>query len=149
MAEPTPDLAGYERAQVNLRARLGQDVPFFIPTATVWPPGVPVDDDGVPIDPSVHPLASGFASASVRCSVANRPIRGQGMLIPQTTDTAIGIESHSMLLLVMGKDQFDENGIDNATECEVFKERYKIEDAQPDQVGPGEVQRMQLFVERM
>jgi hypothetical protein len=146
---PTPDLEGYEEAQANLRAQLGQVVPFFIPTATVWPPGVPLDAAGEPIDPSIPPLASGYASAAVTCSVANRPIRGQGMLIPQTEDVAIGIASHSMLLLIMSKAEFDDNGIDAATQCEVFGKRYKIEAVQPDQVGPGPVQRMQIFVERM
>lgn len=149
MAESTPDLEGYVAAQANLRAKLGQVVPFFTPTTTVWPPGVPLGDSGEPIDPAVAPLASGFASAAVTCSVANRPIRGQGMLIPQTEDVAIGIASHSMLLLVMSKDDFDDNGIEAAIQCEVFGKRYKIEAAQPDQLGPGEVQRMQIFVERM
>lgn len=144
-----PNLEGYLDAQSRLRAAMGQVVPFFTPTASVWPPGTPLADNGEPIDPAVAPLASGFASAAVTCSVANRPIRGQGMLIPQTQDVAIGIAAHSMLLLVMSKEDFDNNDIEEATQCEVFDKRYKIEAAQPDQLGPGKPQRMQLFVERM
>jgi hypothetical protein len=146
--EPTPDLEGYVGAQERLRAQFGQEVPFFTPTTTVWPSGVPVDASGVPIDPSVAPLASGFASAAVTCSVTNRPVRAT-RLTPPTEDEAIGIMSHSMLLLVMSKKEFDTNAIEDATECEVYEKRYKIESASPDQIGPGEVQRMQIFVERM
>jgi len=147
MAEPSPDLDGYVGAQERLRAKFGQVVPFFTPTTTVWPPGVPVDASGVPIDPSVPPLASGFASAAVTCSVANRPVHAR--LSAPTEDEAIGIVSRSMLLLVMSKEEFDTNSIEDATECEVYDHRYKIESVMPDQLGPGEVQRMQIFVERM
>lgn len=143
----SPDLEGYENAQALLRASLGQDVPFFIPTATVWPEGVPTDAQGIPIDPSVAPLASGFASAVVRCSVANRP--GRGNMTPPKEDEPIGIGSSSHLLLVMSKTEFDNNAIEDATEAEVFGKPYKIEVVQSDQVGGGAVQRMLIFVEKM
>ena len=140
------DLEGYKTAQALLRAEMGQDVPFFIPTPTVWPPGVPRDAQGTPLDPSVAPLASGFASAMVRCSVANRPARG-AMTAPKE-DTAIGIGPSSHLLLVMSKDEYDDNGIDDATWAQVYGVPYKIEVTQPDQVGGGDVQRMLIFVEK-
>ena len=141
-----PNLEGYAEAQANLRARLGRDVPFFIPTPTEWPSGVPVDAQGVPIDPSVAPLASGFASATVRCSVASRPVAGA--LTAPSEGTPLGIRDHSSLLLVMSKTEYDENGIAGATEAELFARRYKIEAREPDQVGPGDPQRMLIFVEK-
>lgn len=149
MEEHTPDWDGYKGAQARLRAVAGQEVPFFIPTATTWPEGAILDAQGVPVDPSVVPTASGFASASVTCSVVHRPVRGQGLLVPPVADIAMGLMGKDEIMLVMGKEDYDTNDIIHATRCEVFDRLYKIEEAGGDQVGPGDVQRMQIFAERM
>jgi hypothetical protein len=147
--ETSPDLAGYTEAQAHLRAKFGQVVPFFIPTETVWP-DVPLDEEGMPIDPSVFPLASGFASASATCSVINRPIAGGARGVkPTTQDTAIGIKARHELVLVTGKDEFEAQNLDAAAELEVYGLRYTIRDTLPDQIGPGATQRMLIFVEKI
>lgn len=142
-----PDLGGYLDAQARLRAGLGRDVPFFIPTPTEWPTDVPTDSAGVPIDPSVAPLASGVIVREVRCSVASRPARGT--LQPPADDSPIGLRDHAHLLLAMSYEKYVACGIEEATEAELFDRRYKIEARQLDQVGPGEPQRALIFLEKM
>jgi hypothetical protein len=143
-----PDFDGYAEAQARLRAAAGQEVLFCTPEAPTWPPGTQLGANGEPLDPSVEPEAGGdFTSSTVTCSVANRPARGA--LDAPAVEAAIGIEPTSNLLLVCGKKEYDDAELDDATRAVVMGVRYKISSAVPDQVGPGEVQRMLIFVERM
>lgn len=139
-----PDIAGYEAAQANLRAKMGRDVPFFTPTETVWPDVEPKDAQGRPLDPSVAPLASGFASGSVRCNVAVRSTHGLQYEAP-ALDGPIGKVGYRSVMLIMDADQFP--AVKDATECEVFGRRYKIEADRPDQVGGQDIQRWLVFAE--
>lgn len=142
-----PDIDGYKAAQVELRAKTGRIVPFFTPTETIWPEGTQLGANGEPLDPATVPLASGFASAGVVCSVASRPARGA--MQPAVDDVQLGLHPTNHILLACGKDLYDEADLDDATQAQVFGLRYKIESAIPDQVGPGDVQRMLIFLERM
>lgn len=140
-----PTIAGYAAAQALLRAKTGRQVPFFTPLATVWPEGVPSDSEGAPLDPQVAPLASGFASGAVLCSVAHRPVAGS--LDAPVIDSPIGLMDDSSLVLITGPEEFEE--VKDATECEVFDSRYKIMDVKSDQIGGDVVQRKLIFVEKM
>ena len=139
------DIEGYAEAQELLRAKFGREVPFFTQTPTVWPEGVPKDAQGVPLDPSVAPLASGFASGSVNCNVATKTATGD--LVAPVIDGPIGTVDHRSLVLIM--DFADYASVEDATEAEVFGSRYRVEDAQPDQVGGADPQRYLVFVEKM
>lgn len=139
-----PDIAGYEAAQANLRAKMGREVPFFTPTPTVWPEDIPVDAEGRPLDPTVAPLASGFASAAVNCNVAVRSTHGLQYEAPQL-DGPIGKVGYRSVMLIMDAGDFPT--VKDATECEVFGRRYKIEADRPDQVGGANIQRWLVFAE--
>lgn len=138
MERPSPDLTGYREAQVALIAQLGTDIPFFLPAETVWP-DVPLDPEtGQPFDPTTAPLSSGFSSAVVRCGTAIRPI---GLSRRGITDdngyTAVGrFEDGEGVLIVPMADYLDAT-LDDATECEVYRERYEI--TQRDEDGIGDV----------
>lgn len=138
-------IAGYAAAQARLRAKFGRDVPFFTPTPTVWPEDAPKDLQGRPLDPMVEPLASGFASAAVNCNVAAKTATGD--FSAPIEDGPLGVVDHRSLVLIM--DEADFPTIEAATEAEVFDARYKVVDAQPDQLGGDEVQRHLVFVEKM
>lgn len=140
-----PDIGGYADAQALLRAKFGRDVPFFTPTPTTWPEGVPTDLSGRPLDPTVAPLASGFASGSVNCNVAAKTATGD--LGAPVTDGPLGAVDRRSLVLIM--DEADFAAVAGATQAEVFGSRYKVVDDQPDQVGGGDVQRHLVFVEKM
>lgn len=143
-----PDLAGFAAAMAEKREKFGQDVPFFTPTQTVWPSGIATNLEGTPLDPSVQPLASGFGSAVVRVDVVNRPIAGGARGIkPHSEQEAIGFGETTDLVLLMGIDDYSE-AIEDATDCEVYGSLYSIRDRIPDQMGPGPVQRMIIFVEK-
>lgn len=142
-----PDFGGYLQAQALLRAKAGRVVPFFIPQPTVWPEGTPLGLDGEALDPTVAPLASGFASAGVVCSVASRPARGA--MQPAADHSQVGIMPTNHVLLACGMDDYEAAGLGAATQLETFGIRYKIESAIPDQIGPGPPQRMLIFGERM
>lgn len=143
-----PDVAGFANAQVFLREKLGRDVPFFTPTATVYPSGTAMDPEtGRPYDPAILPEASGFTSAVVRCSVVNRPMglsrRG---LDDDTRQTAAGIlESREANLIVTPAD-YEDNNLDLATRVRLFDEEYEILQAEQDAVGPGAVQRYIVYL---
>jgi hypothetical protein len=143
-----PDLEGFVDAQERKRQALGQEVTFFKPTATVWP-DVPVDEEGVPLDPTVQPLSSGVASASAVVSVVNRPVAGGARGIqPHSEETAVGLAERTSLILIIGKPQFDALGLAGAAEAEVFEHLYVVRDKLADQMGPGPTQRMLIFVEK-
>jgi hypothetical protein len=145
MTDPEPDIAGYAEAQALLRAKFGRPVPFFTPTPTTWPEGHPTDSQGRPLDPTVLPLASGFASGVVNCNVAAKTATGD--LSAPIEDGPLGAIDHRSLILIM--DEPDFAAIAAATECEVFGSRYKVADDQPDQVGGADPQRHLIFVEKM
>lgn len=140
----SPDIAGYAEAQARLRAKMGRPVAFFTPEPTTWPEDVVFGEDGRPLDPTVQPLASGFASASVNCNVAAKTGR---TFDPPADDGPLGLIGHRSLLLILDEEDFPE--IADATECEVFSSRYTIGADQPDQVGGEDAQRHLVFVEKM
>lgn len=73
-----PDLGGLVAAQRRLRNKLGRVVKFYTPTDAVYDPsldpGVFDPDTGVPYDPTIQPISSGFVVASTRASVAFAPL---------------------------------------------------------------------------
>jgi hypothetical protein len=140
-----PDIAGFAEAQATLRAKFGRPVPFFTPIPTVWPTDVPADAQGVPLDPTVAPLASGYSTVVASASIASRPV--QGNLAPAAEDGPIGIVDARDLLLIMEPADFEQ--VEGATECEIFRARYKITDTKPDQLGGEDVQRYLIFTEKM
>lgn len=132
-----PDLEGFRDAQAKLRADFGEDIPFFVPSATTWPIGTPIDpESNVPYDPTILPTASGFASASVRSSVVFRPLglsrRGVADDVKQTE---VGRFEAGELALIVGYDDFVANGLDEATEAIVHDERYVINTFDYDRLG--------------
>lgn len=73
-----PDLTGFQEAQRRLREKLGRVVMFYTPTPTVWPalPTASFDPEtGVPYDPTIKPLASGYVVASARASTIFAPLK--------------------------------------------------------------------------
>lgn len=142
-----PDFGGYNQAQALLRAKAGRPVPFFLPEQSAWPPDTPMGLNGEPLDPTVQALASGFASAVVTCSVAQRPARGA--MQPQAQHSEVGVVPLSHILLACSVADYDQASLDDATRLETFGVMYKIESAVPDQIGPGPPQRMLIFAERM
>lgn len=139
MDRPTPDLTGYREAQVKLIAELGNDVPFFLPTTTTYPAEAVLDPEtSLPYDPSVLPTSSGFTSASVKCGIAIRPIglSRRGIADEETLSAFGKFEEGEGVLLVPIAD-FEENDLADATECEVYNERYEI--SQHDEDGLANV----------
>lgn len=141
---------GYVDAQVRLRAKFGKDCTFFSPTPTTWPPGTPLNLNGDPLDPSVTPLASGVASASVRCSVVSRPIL-RTLEAPPMINAPVGLKDHANLVVIMSRQEFEDNELENATTVEIFDQLYKIVAAINDNTAGGDepYQRKLLFVEKL
>lgn len=142
-----PDFAGYLAAQARFRQQTGRAVPFFIPIPTEWPEGTPLGLNGEALDPTVAPMASGFTTASACCTVASRPARGA--MQPAADHSEVGIVPTNHILVATGVSDYQNAGLDAATELECFDLRYKVESAIPDQIGPGPPQRMLIFAERM
>jgi hypothetical protein len=129
-----PDLNGFRDAMVTLTEKLGADVPFFKPTATVWPSGVPLDPEtGAPYDPTIEPQASGFASAAVRCSVVSRNAQA---LKDEALAAAIGEVEESEVVLVCSVADFDAH-VDGATKVLIYGEELEITQSDLDGIGQG------------
>lgn len=98
----TPDKAGFAAAQQRLRDKLGMDVTFYGPVVASYAPDVPLDPEtGAPYDPMITPTASAAASATVRCSIVQRPFA-----LPQFhgADSAEGWGSHNDVSAIMDAD---------------------------------------------
>jgi hypothetical protein len=143
-----PDLTGFVEAQEDKRRAFGDDISFFFKT-TAWPTGVPTDEEGVPLDPTVRPLLSEESMVRATAEVAHRPVAGgaRGMKAPSETQP-IGNLEQSTLVLILSDAEWTEKELETAFECEVYGRRYVIRDAVPDQMGPGAVQRRLVFVEK-
>lgn len=61
-----PDLAGFRAARERKRSAFSEPVVLLGPIVATWPPGVPLDPDtGTPFDPTIAPLGSAMASATI------------------------------------------------------------------------------------
>lgn len=129
---PDPDIAGFAAAQQRLRDKLGLDIRFYIPVSEEYDPSVPLDPQtGKPYDPRIQPLASGFASATVRCTVVRTVVgRSPDTL---TDETAIGAMNTEDVALIMAAEDWPL--VSEATEFELFGIRYSIEDDRLDGIG--------------
>lgn len=78
MIGPDPDLAGYVAAQRRLRSKLGRIVKFYTERPPTYdlslPAGTFDPESGLPYDPTVKPLSSGWVVASARASIAFAPL---------------------------------------------------------------------------
>lgn len=140
------DLAGFRDAQVRLRAQLGRDVPFFKPTDTTYASGVALDpENGLPYDPSILPLASGFTSAAVRASVV---MPGAAPTRDDVLMTAIGDIEAGEAALVVAADEYATNDLDVATKVELYGEEYEITQRNLDSIGDGPAHRAIIRVKK-
>jgi hypothetical protein len=141
MDRPEPDLAGFREAQLTLVAKTGADVPFFTPVPKTYPPGTLLDPEaGTPYDPTIQPQASGFASASVRCGVAIRPI--DRAMDDKTVQSALGLLEEGQGVLIVPSTDYDENDLDHATEVEVHGDRWEITQRTPDGIANVDYRRL-------
>lgn len=132
------DFAGFEAAQIKLRANFGRDVAFFTPTPTAWPPGVPLDpESGRPYDVTIAPLASGYASAVVSCNIVDRPMGlSQGGVEDSRRDVAVGgMSLTSKVFIVASGDAALASG---ATRATYLGQSFKVTDFRRDALGPVE-----------
>lgn len=141
------DFAGFEQAQVRLRANFGREVEFFAPTPTTWPPGVPLDPEtGRPFDVTIAPLSSGWATASAICNVVDRPmgLSMRGIADSRDAGTALGDMSEtSKVFIVASGDVALASG---ATRLTYLGESFKVTDFRRDALGP--VERYLAYAER-
>lgn len=133
MTELSPNLIGFAEAQQRLRDKLGFDIRFYAPIAGSYPPGTRLNPEtGKPFDPTIKPTGSGWASASVKCSVVSRPMGPHG--VDQTETTALGIMDSKTVGVIMGSGAFT-GVVAEATEFDYLDRRFKIRDDQADELG--------------
>jgi hypothetical protein len=131
----SPNIAGFKEAQERLREKLGFDIRFYTPLPKTYPPGTELDPEtGKPYNATIRPTASGWASASVRCSVVSRPFGlSRTGIEDQTESTALGIMSNTSVGLIMSEEDWPTAS--GATEFEHLEIRYEIRDDTPDSLG--------------
>lgn len=125
---------------VNMRVLMGEDVTFFTPQDSVYPVGTPLDPETQePYDPTVVPLASGFASAVKHVGVYTRPVVG---MEDDATANAVGWFEEGNIIFDVAPEDYE--SIEDATEAQRFNERYEISDADDSGVA-GTIHRVLLF----
>lgn len=128
-----PDLDGFREASVRLRGQMGTDLTYLTPTETTWPPGTVIDpESGDPFDPTVVPLASGFSSASVNTLVV---LPGATDKAAREIEAAIGRIEEGGAALVIGREDWDENTLEDATLVVIYEDTWELADARFDSVG--------------
>lgn len=147
----TPDIEGFVNAQVRLREQFGQDVPFYFGSASVWPPGTPLDPEtGNPYDPTILPVSSGAPSAMVpNVSVVHRPmgLSRRGIAGEEVT-TAVGRFEEGEAALIVGPADFDTYSLDEAKWVEVHEEEWEITSFDADALGSNDTQRYILYIRK-
>lgn len=144
-AQPNPDFEGFADAQVRLRQQFGQDVIFYSGGSASYASGVSLNDDGVPFDPSIKPIASGKTATTVRVSLVNRPMGLSRRGIDNTVERqAIGwLEAGGIVAIV---DAEDWHLLADAEEAQWADEYYAIRQSDHDFLGP--VDRYLLYMEQ-
>lgn len=142
-----PNWAGFEDAQIRLRAAFGNDVEFFAPTGTTYASGVALDPEtGRPYDPTIKPIASGWASAVVHGDIVDRPMGlSQGGVADQRlAGTPLGSMPVKQKVVIIGS--ADVGLASAATRARYLDEDFAVTDFREDKLGP--VVRFLAFLEQ-
>lgn len=136
-----PDLAGFTEAQQRLRSRFGRVVTFYKPTAALYSPGVPLDEQtGQPFDPTIKPASGGaMASASAVANVVYAPLQGTSR--DRTITDQMG--RHSKLNKDLILDISQRSIASGAVRFALDGEEWEIADVKLD--GVGGLQRVLVF----
>lgn len=127
-----PDLDGFREASITLRAQMGRDVVFLTPTGTTWPGGTILDPETQePYDPTIAPLASGWASAAVNTLVVGP---NGGRVKDDAVNAAIGVVENGEAALIVAANA--SAIMKDATRVVLFDGTYEItQGPQPDAVA--------------
>lgn len=142
-----PDWSGFENAQIRLRAAFGNDVEFFMPTPTTYASGVALDPEtGRPYDPTIRPIASGWASGIVHGDIVDRPMGlSQGGVEDQRrAGTPLGSMPTKQKVVIIGS--ADVGIASAATRARYLDEEFEVVDFREDKLGP--VVRFLAFLEQ-
>ena len=131
MSADAPDLAGFKAAQDRKRAAFGASVRFLWPAARTYAPGVSLNSDGEPLDPTVAPTSVDQPEATVTATVARQTQRITGQ---RSKQTAVGRVEKGIVQLNVALE--DAATVDGAESFEIDGERYEIEDTTRDGLGP-------------
>ncbi|GAC1522458.1 MAG: hypothetical protein NVS3B1_07850 [Marmoricola sp.] len=130
-----PDLDGFQAAQRRLREKLGRVVKFYTPMTMQWPAGLPPGafdpESGVPYDPSIEPVASGFTVASAKANTVYAPLKTIRRDDEQADATGMRSRLNKDLILDVG----DYWVASAATMYELDNEFWQIVNVKKDGIG--------------
>lgn len=141
----SPDIAGFIEAQDRQRELFGEDIPFHVREAAVYPDGTQLDPEtGKPYDPTIKPTSGGgFTDEVVRGIVIFRPIHTN--LEDPLGDSHLqgGLRRATSAVVDIGI--ADLARVADAAEATVKDVRYKVTDIEKD--GIDGVDRVLAFLE--
>lgn len=131
-----PNFDGFADAQARLRESFGHDIDFDGEVTVIWPPDAILDPErGRPYDPTISPLSSAATSATVRCSVVDRPLGlSQSGTQANVANTALGFMEDGDIVLIAGETAFGIVG--DMVRFTYKSQRFKIERVTCDYLGP-------------
>lgn len=137
---PVPDTAGFRAAQDWFREQVGEDIPFHVPTAKVYPAGTQLDPEtGEPYDPTIEQESGGeWTDVTKKVHVVFRPIHVNLEDPVGGQHQGGGLRRATSLVLDLALTDFEE--VEAATEATVNDVRYKITEFEKDGIlGPDRV----------
>jgi hypothetical protein len=130
----TGDVADFVAAQDSLRAQLGAEVTFGVPTDPQWPEGTAINaDTGVPFDATVVQSNAEFDYTTITCLV----IEKQGSPLRPQADTYFnqsGFRSGMDIILDVATADYEAT-VANATTFTVDGDDFSVEEAKPFSIG--------------
>lgn len=128
-----PDLQGFRDASVRLREEMGRDLVFLLPTETVWPEGTILDPETQePYDPTIVPMASGWASATATALVV---LPGGNVKGDSVVNTFVGLMEEGDAAVIVSAAEYGSANLDAATRVVIWDEEFDITQADDDSVG--------------
>lgn len=128
-----PDLDGFREASDRFRQQVGRSLVYLTPVTETWPEGTAIDpENGRPFDPTIQPLASGFASAAVNTLVV-KP--GATSRVAEVVEAAIGRIETGEAVLIVARDDWENHSLDRATQVAISDEEWMLLQSDFDGVG--------------
>lgn len=135
-----PDMAGFREAQRRLVESLGTDVVFMVPGTTAYASGAYVNDDGIPLDPTIPASSTvGASGITTRATI----IRSAATAANAGIATVVGDVPEGKLWLRIPEGTYSAAILDAATVL-VDGETYEVQRFTKGSLG-NEVDR--LYVE--
>lgn len=125
----TPDIPGFKSAMDRLREVMGREVAFHLVTPAAYDPGVQLNDDGEPYDPTAVPsIPAGEIDVTITVGVVTTVIEGSDEADIDAGPSGVRSSESAALIIAL----LDKPSIEDATSFTLDGIRYSVTDLRFD-----------------